>query len=85
MWRKRLLAIAAIAVGYGALTLALAVPASLTDLQTTEPLSVRDAWILLAILLAGLPIGAYIVVEVTWWSRRRAPAVAPPSWVNPTA
>lgn len=70
MWRKRVVAIAAIAVGYAVLTLALAAPASLADLQTTDPLSLPDAWALLAILLVGLPIGAYIVVEVAWWNRR---------------
>lgn len=57
---------------YAGLTLALGVVAAIADSQTTGPMSVADAWLLLSVALAVIPIAAYAAVEMVWWNRRRA-------------
>lgn len=70
-WQKRIVTLAVILGVYAAATFVLANVVSYLDRMTTGPMTVFDAWIILAVLMAGLPIGCYLVAEIVWFERRR--------------
>lgn len=70
-WQKRIVTLAVTLCVYVLATFVLAIVVSYLDRMTTGPMTVADAWIILAILMAGLPIGSCLVAEVVWFERRR--------------
>lgn len=70
-WQKRIVALTVILGVYAAATFVLANVLSYLDRMTTGPMTVFDAWIILTVLMAGLPIGSYLVAEIVWFERWR--------------
>lgn len=69
--KKRIVTLAVILGIYAAATFVLANVVSYFDRMTTGPMTVADAWIIMAALMSGLPIGTYLAAEIVWFERRR--------------